>query len=115
MRFSKGCTFNSHDTSVLFDANSRIKIDQTRGVSARCELAINALLRFGNKGATAEMIADHLNKRLTANYSSSDLAYALDRLVKEGLISDTTTGYREKSVYRASQNVLVKWRKARRA
>lgn len=110
MRFSKGRTYNSHDTSVEKGPNGRISINQERGVKARCELSLNALLRFGPKGATAEITASHLNKRLNANYSTTDISYALNRLVDEGVVR--ATGSRgEERVYRATKSALAHWRR----
>ena len=111
MRFSRGVSFNTNDTSVRKCDNGRIQIDQTRGVKARCELTLNALLRFGPKGATAEMICGHINKRVKGNYTTSDVRYAMDRLVNEGVIGCTTFGKGEDSIYKAGQRALDHWRK----
>ena len=110
MRFRKQTTFNSHDTSVEKDANGRNVVNQTRGVKVRCELSINALLRFAGRGATAEMVAQHLNRRLKANYSVSDIFYACKRLVSEGVIRQRSGGRGEECVFVASQAGLAKWR-----
>ena len=111
MRFSKGRTYNSHDTSVEKGPQGRISINQERGVKARCELSLNALLRFGPKGATAEITAEHLNKRLSANYSTSDIRYALTRLSDEGVIRANRGGRGEDTVYRATKSALNHWRR----
>lgn len=111
MRFSKGRTYNSHDTSVEKGPNGRISINQERGVKARCELSLNALLRFGPKGATAEITASHLNKRLNANYSTTDISYALNRLVDEGVVRSTAVGRGEERIYRATKSALAHWRR----
>jgi hypothetical protein len=111
MRFSKGRTFNSHDTSVEKTSDGRISINQERGVKARCELALNALLRFGPKGATAEITASHLNKRLSANYTTSDIRYALGRLVTEGVIRARSGGRGEDTIYRATKSAQAHWRR----
>ena len=116
MRFSNGRTYNTHDTRVDIQGaggghGGRIVIDQTRGVRARCELSLNALLRFGPKGASAEMISGHLNGRLKANYSTTDISYALNRLVAEGIIKADSYGRGEESIYRASKVALDHWRK----
>lgn len=111
MRFSKGRTYNTHDTSVSKGEGGRIAIDQSRGVKNRCELSLNALLRFGPKGATAEMITGHLNGRLKANYWIGDIRYALTRLVDEGVIRSTAGGRGEETVYRAGKSALNHWRR----
>jgi hypothetical protein len=111
MRFSQGRTFNTHDTSVSKGDNGRIAIDQSRGVKNRCELSLNALLRFGPKGASAEMVANHLNGRLKANYSASDIRYALNRLVAEGVIRSTSGGRGDDAIYRAGKSALDHWRR----
>ena len=115
MRFSKGRTYNTHDTSVSKGENGRIAIDQTRGVKNRCELAVNALLRFGPKGASAEMVASHLNGRLKANYTTSDIRYALNRLVDEGVVRSTGGGRGEEAIYRAGKSALNHWRRLPKA
>jgi len=112
MRFSKGRTYNSHDTNVGKTDDGRISIDQERGVKSRCELSLNALLRFGPKGATAEITASHLNKRLSANYTTSDIRYALNRLVAEGVVRSVGGGSRgEERIYRATKSALANWRR----
>lgn len=111
MRFSKGRTYNTHDTKLTKGENGRIAIDQTRGVKSRCELSLNALLRFGPKGASAEMVSSHLNSRLTANYTTSDIRYALDRLVDEGVVRSTSGGRGEETIYRAGKSALNHWRR----
>lgn len=113
MRFRTTTTFNSHDTKIRQTDSGRVLVDQSRGVSARCELILNALLRFGPNGATAEMLAEHLNKRLKTNYSKNDLSYAMDRLVKEGLIKVSRGFQNTPSVWKVSQDVLTKWRKVK--
>lgn len=110
MRFSQGRSYNTHDTSVGKGENGRIAIDQSRGVKSRCDLSLHALLRFGPKGASAEMISSHLNKRLKANYTTTDIRYALGRLVKEGVIKSTGGGRGEDAIYRAGKTALDHWR-----
>lgn len=115
MKFSKGRTYNTHDTSVEKGADGRIKISQERGVKLRCELSLNALLRFGPKGASGELVAEHLNKRLKANYSTTDISYALNRLVAVGVIKATTYGKGEDTIYRATKTALDHWRRLPKA
>jgi hypothetical protein len=107
MRFRKQTTFNSHDTSFEKDASGRQVVNQTRGVKVRCELSINALLRFGARGASAEVIAQHLNRRLKANYSIGDIFYACKRLAKEGLIRETG---KKEVIFVATQASVTKWK-----
>ena len=109
MRFSKGRTYNSHDTKLEKTSTGRIGINQEKGVKLRCELSLNAVLRFGPKGVNDEMVTSHLNKRLGANYLTTDIRYALDRLVAEGIIS--ATGGRKDRVYKAGKAALDHWRK----
>jgi hypothetical protein len=111
MKFSKGRTYNTHDTTVEKGPNGRISINQERGVKARCELSLNALLRFGPKGATAEITAEHLNKRLNANYSTSDIRYALDRLSDVGVVNANRQGRGEDTIYRATKSAQAHWRR----
>jgi hypothetical protein len=114
MKFSRGRTYNTHDTTVGKDEDGRIKIDQTRGVRARCELTLTAVLRFGQKGADAEMTVNHLNSRLKSNYTTGDIGYALKRLAGVGIIKATKGGRGEKTIYRASKSALDHWRKIRK-
>jgi hypothetical protein len=111
MRFSKGRTYNSHDTTVTVGSDGRWDVDQTRGVKARCELALHAVLRFGPKGVSAELTSEHINKRVHANYSVSDIRYALNRLVAEGVITSSSGGRGEDAIYRAGKNAQDHWRK----
>ena len=111
MRFSKGRTYNSHDTTVTVGSDGRWDVDQQRGVKARCELGLHAVLRFGPKGVSADQTTAHINKRLHANYTVSDIRYALNRLVKEGVITSSSGGRGEDAIYRAGKNAQDHWRR----
>lgn len=111
MKFSKGRTYNTHDTSVEKGPDGRIAINQERGVKSRCDLVLHALLRFGPKGATADITADHLNRRLKANYTPSDIRTALNRLVNEGVIRVNRGGRGEHTIYRATKSAEAHWRR----
>lgn len=111
MRFSKGRTYNTHDTSVEKGPDGRIAINQERGVKSRCDLVLHAVVRFGPKGVTAQITADHLNKRLKANYTTTDIGYALKRLSDEGVIRAVRGGRGEETIYRATKSSEASWRR----
>lgn len=107
MRFRNQTTFNSHDTSFARE-NGRLVI--TNGVKRRCELAINRVIKAGSQGITAEHVTASLNSTFKGSqYRESDISYALNRLVTEGLVKvvnrDAT-----KWVYRATANAATAWR-----
>jgi hypothetical protein len=116
MHFSKGVSFNTHDTSVEKGRNGRIQINRQAkgGVKHRCELALNSVIRF-YQGATASKVATDLNRRLQANYSHNDIRHALDRLSVEGIVKATRGGRGEDTVYRATKAALHAWRKLPKA
>lgn len=107
MRFRKNTTFNSHDTSFSRE-HGRLIIHN--GVKQRCELAMNRLLKNRAQGFTAEMITDQLNSSFKGSaYTERDIAYALNRLVGEGLVN-VVDRKATRWVYRATANAAAKWR-----
>lgn len=107
MRFRKSTTFNSHDTKFTRE-HGRLVIHN--GVKQRCELAINRLVKSGPQGLTAEILTGQLNSAFKgSSYSESDMAYALNRLVQEGLVK-VVDRKAARWVYRATANAANKWR-----
>ena len=110
MRFRKQTTFNSHDTKFETGSDGRLVINQERGVQARMDLAIAALLRFGPRGASAEVVTQHLNRRLKANYSVSDIFYACKRLVNASCVRQRSGGRGEECIFVATQAGQKRWK-----
>lgn len=107
MRFRKNTTFNSHDTSF---AREHGRLIITNGVKRRCELAINRLVKAGVQGLSADHLCDSLNETFPGScYAQSDIAYALNRLVQEGLVKVVSRDA-AKWVYRATANAASKWK-----
>ncbi len=101
MRFRKQTTFNTRDSSFGRD-NGRLVI--TNGVKTRCELAINGIFHFGNKGVKLSQLVSYINGRSTHKYSDGDLSYAVHRLINEGLITVRNDG-----TYHATQRAKDAW------
>jgi hypothetical protein len=107
MRFRNQTTFNSHDTSYARE-NGRLVI--TNGVKRRCELAINRVIKAGVQGITAEHVTSSLNSTFKgSSYRETDISYALNRLVAEGLVR-IVDRKAAKWVYRAAPNAATAWR-----
>lgn len=102
MKFRRTTTYNTKDT-VCRVGGERTEIDH--GVKKRCELALRAVLRHKD-GISTEDCTDHINERLNCLYSTSDIKYALDRLVNEGLVSMPKYG-----VWIGTPDALQVWRK----
>lgn len=112
MHFSKGVSFNTHDTSVEKGHSGRIQINRINkgGVKHRCELALNSVIRF-YKGAPASKVVSDLNRRLKANYNHNDIRHALDRLADEGIVKAERQGRGEETIYHATQAAMNAWRR----
>jgi hypothetical protein len=107
MRFRNQTTFNSHDTSFARESG-RLVI--TNGVKRRCDLALNRLIKAGAQGITAEHLTASLNSTFKgSSYRESDMAYALNRLVSEGLVRIVNRDA-AKWVYRATASAATAWR-----
>ena len=111
MRFSKGVSFNTHDSKVTKGENGRIQVDRTErgGVLTRCDISLRALILWGPKGADSSTISEYLNKKFKANYTSNDVRHALDKLSDAGVIKAKRYGRGESTIYvatKSSQNSL---------
>lgn len=103
MKYSRGTSYNTHDASV--SVNERISV--TFNVRKRCDLVMNAALRYGAQGTSLAELTAHINKRLNCLYSESDIRYAAGRLVKDGFLSSPKRNH-----FVASARSLEAWKKA---
>jgi len=101
MKFRKGTSFNTHDSSVT--VAERIYV--SNGVKRRCELALRGIIRHGSKGIALVDLTAHINTRLNCLYSESDIRYAVGRLIKADLVVSTA-----KDTYRASPAAMDAWK-----
>ena len=103
MKYSRGTSYNTHDAKV--SVGERIHV--TFNVRKRCDLFMNAALRYGAKGASISVITDHINKRLNCFYSESDMRYVAKRLLKDGFLVSPKRDH-----FVASPKSLEAWKKA---
>jgi len=77
MRYlKKATTFNTHDTTYSKGDNGRHTINH--GLELRIQLSLLQLSKHRD-GAEASVITEKLNKLLKSNYTTRDIAYALER------------------------------------
>ncbi|HPT72130.1 MAG TPA: hypothetical protein PLE74_07590 [Candidatus Cloacimonadota bacterium] len=103
MKFSRGTSYNTHDVSVSVGKRISVKFN----VRKRCDLFMNAVLRYGAEGASITTITDHINTRLGCAYSESDMRYAAKRLMKDGFVTSPKRDH-----FVATPRALEAWKKA---
>lgn len=103
LKFRHQTSFNAHDSQCSVGPDGRIVV--THSVQKRCELVLYALL---SKCSSAKEILARLQRRFSNSYTRGDVASALLKLRRIGLIK--TKGSKFETQYSVSPNVIKRFR-----
>ena len=109
MAYRKHTTFPRHDTATITGEKEQITL--SHNMEKRHNVLVTKLPRWGNKGATVEIIREYLNKLLGVNFNRRHIEYALDGLVKYDVIGKRSNG--ETATYFARPSTAARWAKVR--
>lgn len=110
MSYRKGTTFPQYDTKLNPDAEKG-QIGILHNVEKRHNILVTKLPKWGHKGVTIDIIRAYLNKLLGANFNRRHIEYALEGLVKHGVIGKRSNG--EEATYYAFPTTADRWAKTR--
>ena len=102
MKFKQRTSYNIKDT-VSKMINGRMVVQHN--VAYRCERVLVAIASKGTEGICMKALVDMVNNRVHANYTQSDIQYAVRRLCNEKLVSN------EDGVYCAHPKAIERWSK----
>lgn len=109
MAYRKQTTYPTHDTTTLKGEKEQITLGHN--MEKRHNVLVTKLPRWGNKGATIEIIRTYLNKLLGTNFNHRHIEYALEGLVKHEVIGKRSNG--DEATYFARPSTAARWAKVR--
>ncbi len=110
MSYRKRTTFPRHDTTLATDAEKG-QIGLDHNMEKRHNVLVTKLPRWGNKGATVEIVRTYLNKLLGVNFNYNHIRYALEGLVQHEVIGKRGNG--DTATYFARPSTAARWSKVR--
>ena len=109
MAYRNQTTFPRHNTSTLQGEKEQITLGHN--MEKRHNVLVTKLPRWGNKGATVEIVRTYLNKLLGVNFNSNHIRYALEGLVKHDVVGKRGNG--DEATYFARPSTAPRWAKVR--